>query len=76
MCRECELVVEVAPAPPQANGSPGIRAVVVCPIASQILFHLGDHLGNGVSIMAPRRLQIFSPNQFGDHFTGSYGKGD
>ena len=50
--------MEVAPAPPQANGSPGIRAVVVCPIASQVLFHLGDHLGNGFSIMAPCRLQI------------------
>jgi hypothetical protein len=39
------------------------------------LFHLGDRLRYGVSIMAPRGLQISSPNQFGDHFTGSYPEG-
>jgi hypothetical protein len=66
------LVVEATPEPPQAGGSRSVRTVIVCPTASQILFHLRDRLGNGVSIMAPRGLQISSPNQFGDHFTGSY----
>jgi hypothetical protein len=39
------------------------------------LFHLGDCPGNGVSIMAPRGLQISSPNQFVDHLTGSNPEG-
>jgi hypothetical protein len=56
-------------------GSRGIRTVVVCPTASWVLFHLGDRLGNGVSVMAPGGLQISSPNQFGDHFAGSYPEG-
>jgi hypothetical protein len=31
---------------------------------------LYDRLGNGVRIMAPRGLQLFSLDQFGDHFSG------
>ena len=67
--------VRGARGPLKASGSRGVRTVVVCPTASEVLFHLGDRLGNGVSIMAPRGLQISSPNQFGDHLTGSYPEG-
>jgi hypothetical protein len=49
--------------------SRGVRSVIVYPTASYVLFHLGDRLHYGVSIMAPRGLQISSLDQFGDHLT-------
>ena len=51
----------------------GIRAIIgLSPKTSQVSFHLCDRLRNGVSIIAPCGLQISSPNEFGDHLTGSY----
>ena len=52
--------------PPQASGSRLFRSGFVCPTASEVLFHLGDRLRYGVSIMPPRGLQISTLDQFGD----------
>jgi hypothetical protein len=38
--------------------------------ASQILLHLRDCTRDGVSIIAQRRQQISSPDEFGNHLTG------
>jgi hypothetical protein len=38
---------------------------------SEVVFHLLDRPGDGASIMPLRGLQIPSPNEFGDHLTGS-----
>jgi hypothetical protein len=46
--------------PNEISRSRDVRSVIV---------YLGDRLRYGVSIMAPRGLQISSLDQFGDHLT-------
>ena len=44
--------------------------------ASQILLHLRDCTSDGVSIIAQRRQQISSLDEFGNHLTGGRLEGD
>jgi hypothetical protein len=52
----------------------GSRIIVPAP-ASQILPHLRDCTRDGVSIIAQRRQQISSLDEFGNHLTGGRWEG-
>jgi hypothetical protein len=57
--------------PTDDRRSSGPRTVVIAATAPQILLHLSDCTRDGVSIIAQRRVQISSHDEFGDHLTGA-----